>query len=235
MFPILPLIGSLGSFLGGGAGSSQTTDTNYSSDTSGTSNIDRTEFSPEMLKALEGLFGNGNLQKQFDTSQSALSGQLQQVQKQGAQPFDVAAFVAGINKQANNTIDNATEQGVNLAESNIGASQGKSSMAALLASKLGTDAAAQKAGITSQATAQGTQIQQAGEAQTTQSILGLTGAMNKSLTDFLSILRGAKTNQTQNTTEHTEGQSTSTTDTPFNFLGGLGDLLGSFKPKGTVG
>lgn len=228
VLPYLSILSGLGSFFGEGASQDQTTDSSFDSNTQGTSTIDRTELSPEMIKALTGLFSGGKLADAFKTSTSALTGQLGTVQKAAATPFDVSAFVKGISKQASNTINRTTDQGVNNAESNIGSSQGNNTMATLLASKLATDAASQKAGIVSQATAQGTQIRDAEAQSQTEQTLGLTGALNSSFASFLNILKGAQTSQTQTTDETTTGTSTSETSSPFNFesaLSGLGSWL----------
>jgi len=228
-FPFLPLLSALGGGLTAGAGSETTTDSSMVSDTSGTSSIDRSELSPEIIKALESMFGKNALNKNMNKTQQALSGQLKQVQRDANHPFDVNAFVGGIMKQANNTIDNQSEQSINLAESDIGGTQGNNSMAALLGTKIATDAAAQKAGIKADAVAKGTQIADQGKQLNTEATIGLTGAMNKGFTDFLTLLRGAQTNQTQSTSEHTEGTSTSTQSSPFDWMSGIGGLLSGFK------
>lgn len=225
--PLLPIFSALGSGLTAGAGSTETTDSSMESTTTGSSDINRTEFSNKLLKSLEGLFNKKNLKGNFKSSRSAIQGQLAEVQ--GQPDFNVEEFVKGIMTQANNTVGNQLEESINLTESDIGGTQGTNSMAALLANRLGTDAASQLAGIEAQAVGEGEKIRQAQLDSQTNSIVGLTGAQNKLFTDFLGLIRGARTKQNQKTKEHTTGTSTSTKESPFNPISAVGGFLGGFK------
>ena len=229
MFPILPILSGIGQGLSAGAGSESTTESSMESTTTGTSDISRTEFSGKILKTLEGLIKRGQLKKDQRLTRDSLTALIGSV-TQGAQtPFDVDKFVDGIMTQATNTVGNELEIAKNLTESEVGASQGSNSMLALLGNKLATDAAAQLAGIEADATARGVEIAEGQQQSDVQSIMGLTQGLRAMSTDYLQILRGARTKQHQKTKEHTEGTSTSTTSSPFNPMSALGGLLGSFK------
>lgn len=228
-FPFLPILSALGSGLSAGAGSESTTDSNMESTTTGNSTINRSELDNRTIRALTQLLTPNKLAKNQQLTNTALRSQLNTVTQNAQNPFDIEAFVNGIVTQAKNTIGNATTEGINLMESDIGGTQGTNSMAALGANKMATDAAAQLSGMTQDATARGYEIAAGQQQSNTESILGLTGQMNKNFTDFLTLLRGAKTHQTQKTKEHTEGSSTSTTSSPFNIMEGLGGMLSSFK------
>ena len=226
-FPFLPVLSAIGSGLSAGAGSESTTDSSMESTTTGESTIDRTEFNPKLLKTLEGLFNKKNLKGNIRSSRQAIRGQLKEV---GQEPdFNVEEFVKGIMTQAGNTVQNQLDESINLTEADIGGTQGTNSAAALLANRLGTDAASQLAGIEAQAVGEGEKIRQAQLDSQTSSIVGLTSAQNKLFTDFLGLVRGARTNQKQKTREHTEGTSTSTTSSPFNPMEAMGGFLGGFK------
>jgi hypothetical protein len=229
MFPILPILSGIGQGLSAGAGSESTTDSSMESTTTGTSDISRTEFSNKILKTLEGLIKRGQLKKDQRLTRDSITSLIGTV-TQGAQtPFDVEKFVDGIMTQANNTVGNELDIAKNLTQAEVGASQGSNSMLALLGNKLATDAAAQLAGIEADATARGVEIAEGQQQSDVQSIMGLTQGLRAMSTDYLQILRGARTKQHQETEEHTEGTSTSTTSSPFNPMSALGGLLGSFK------
>lgn len=226
-FPILPILSGIGSGLSAGAGSESTTESQMESTTTGSSNIDRTEYSGKILKALEGLFSKNAMKKNMKLSTSTLQKQLRQVEN--SPNFNITKYVNGIMEQANNTVGRSADIAMNLEEADTGGTQGTNSMAALLGNKIATDSAAQLAGIKSEATAKGNEIKQSQIDSETANTIGLTGQLNKTFTDYLALLRGARTNQQQQTTEHTEGTSTSTTSSPFNPMEALGGLLGSFK------
>lgn len=226
-FPILPILSSIGSGLSAGAGSESTTESSMESTTEGSSNIDRTEFSKKILRQLESLFGKNTLSKNMKVQTGAIKSQLRDVRTEPE--FDVESFVNGIMTQANNTVGRQAAIATNLEEADTGGTQGTNSMAALLGNKIATDSAAQLAGIKADATARGTEIRQGQVDSSTANVIGLTGQLNKTFTDYLALLRGARTNQQQQTKEHTEGTSTSTTSSPFNPMEFLGGFLGGFK------
>lgn len=219
---IMGLLPSIGSFLSGGAGSSSTQNQEYESTTKGTSNITKVELPKEIRDALAGLFSNGKLGKQFNAGQASLSTALKGAVKDQANPFDVEAFVKGIMSGAQVTLGNKYETEVNSMASELGATTGDNSMAALLGSRLNTERAAELARIQQEATAQGTQIANQGKQLGAESIIGLTNAMNQQSAQFLTLLRGAFTKQRQKTTEHTKGTGSSSTESPFNWAAGLG-------------
>lgn len=231
VFPILPILGGLGSLFSGGAGSDSTTTSNFDSTTTGTGEINRTELPPEVLSALQKLFTGGQLQTNQNEVQGALTGSLGAVAQDQSKPFDIASFVNGITKAATNTATNDLNKNLNETEAGIGGTQGTNSMAALLGERLKTDAAAQVAGVTSNATAQGQQIAQNQLTGDVTSTIGLTSAMTKNITDLLTLFRGASTDQTQKTSEHTVGTSTSSTSQPFNWMSGIGGLLTGLTKK----
>lgn len=226
LLSFLPLVGS---FLSGGAGSESETSQNYESTTTGSSTINRTELPPEVLAAMATLFSGGQLEKNQADVQGALTGQLKNVTESQKNPFDIGAYVSGIMKSAENTANNDMAKSINATESSIGGTQSNSSMAALLANRMRTDTAASLAGIKGQATAEGTALATQQQQSGTESIMGLTGAMSKNLTDMLQLFRGAQTTQKQRSKEHTEGEGTSTTSSPFNWMKGLGDAFQGFK------
>jgi hypothetical protein len=226
---LLPLLSGIGQGLSAGAGSSSTTDSSFESTTDGTSQINRTELPPGILKALQSILNRRRLASNMRVGTGALRGQLKTLQENTANPFNVEDFVNGIMTQANNTINNQASEAINLGESDIGGTQGNNSMSALLANKIAIDSASQLAGIKADATARGEEIARQESQLGIEGTVALTGQMNKGLTDFLALLRGAKTKQNQKTTEHTQGTSTSTTSSPFNPMEFLGGVLGSFK------
>lgn len=223
------LLGLLGSFLGGGGGGSSTQNQEYESTTDGKSRIRRSELPKEVLDALSGLFTNGQLQANQTQVQTALGANLAAVQDAAANPFDQKAYINGIMTSANNTANNDLVAGLGKTVMATGGSLEGNSMSALLANKLKTDTASQLAGIQSEATAQAAQLAQGQQESATNQSLALSAGLTKNLTDMLTLFRGAQTNQTQTSTEHTKGTGTSTTEQPFNWLQGLGGLLNNFN------
>lgn len=163
------------------------TNTRESSATTGAT----TNYSSDVLAALDSILtqslGSGTSQQATD----ALSGRLGQVQDAAAQPgFDVEGYVSGIANAAQVGIQADLDSRINSILSATGSSETGNSMSALLASRLRNDAASNLAGIVSNATAQGTQIQQGQQESLTTQISGLSGDLTTQLVNLLGAAKG---------------------------------------------
>lgn len=224
--------------LGGGSGSKSTTSGNQKSTTrtQGSTTANRREYSDGFLAALEQ--STSDALGSSAVGGAALRGQIEKVQAANlggeAIPFDMDAFVRGVTDQASNLITNQANSNIQQTASATGGSTSGNSQAALLASRINNDAAANIAGVRQQATAQGAQIkaslrdQQVNElASGTQQLAGLQSSVDAGLATLLNALRGGETYQEVSTDETTNasGSGTQTQRTPFNWTKGLGNLF----------
>lgn len=189
------LISGLGGLFG--RKSSQSFDKNFTS----TTNASGQDLSPELLKALEGLFMGEMGAGRFGTGADAIQGRLGQLQRQAKEPqFDVSKYVKGIMDQAGAMAGLELESGINNTAGNVGGSVSGNSMAALLANKMRNITASNLAGIGQQATASGEQIRMAQQEQLTQGISGLGGMLQQAILGLIGATRGASVSGTSTTT-----------------------------------
>lgn len=236
---ILSGLGKLATnLLAGGSGSKSSTSTNQKQTmkTTGQTTAQRKEYSDGFLSNLEQA-ANSALGRNV-AGQEALAGQLDRVQAAnlGGTPidFDAEAYIRGVTTAATNSVNTALRANTNAIAGNTGGSASGNSQAALLASRLQTDAAAQIAGITAEATGQATNLaiqardQRVSELQAgTNMMQGLTSTGDAGLTTLLNALRGGETFQevNNNETQESKGTGTSQTKTPFNWTAGLGNIF----------
>lgn len=156
-----------------------------------------TNYSSDVLASLDSILtqqmgaggGVGSAQQATD----ALSSRLQQLQASASQPaFDVNGYVSGITAAATAATQNDLDSRINSILSATGSSESGNSMSALLGNKLRNDAAANLAGISSNARAQGEQIRMTQEQSTTGQIGELSGGMMANLTNLLGAARGGQ-------------------------------------------
>lgn len=225
-------------FLGGGAGKEEktTTSQNQTMKTTGQTTASRKEYSDGFLRNLE-TTANDALGRNAQSGK-AVAGQLAKVQEAnlgGTQiAFDPDAYIRWITESANRSIDNTVRGNTNAIAANTGGSASGNSAAALLASRLSGDAAAQKAGVAAEATAQATDMQVKARDQRvnelgagTTMINSLSSTGDAGMTTLLNALRGGETFQevNNNETQQSSGTGTSQTKTPFNWTAGLGNIF----------
>lgn len=176
------------------------------------------DLDPEMLKILNNLFAGQVGGKGFGNAQDAFGGRLAQLMgKAGEKEFDVNAFASGITKQATAGAQLDLESQINGMLSKSGSSEGGNSMNALLANKLRNVTAANLAGITSQATATGEGIRQSQQAQITEGIGAMGGALSQNILQLIMATRGASQRGKSKTTEVTSGKGKNSSFGGFDF------------------
>lgn len=164
------------------------------------------QYSDELLGKFEALMGSGLDSGQFEKGQEAIGGRLDQIIAASNQPeFNVEDFTKGITSQATAATKAGLESSVNGILSSTGASEGGSSMAALLAGRMRQDAADNLAGITSQARATGEGIKRAEQESLTTQIGNLGGTLSQQILALLNTGKGAYAKG------HAEGKGTSDT------------------------
>jgi hypothetical protein len=187
-----------------------------------------TNYSSDVLASLDAILtqqlgaggGVGSAQQATD----ALSGRLKQVQELASKPaFDVKGYAAGITSAATAATQNDLDSRINGILSATGSSEGGNSMSALLGAKLRNDAAANLAGISANATAQGEQIALQQETARTQQLSSLSGDLMANLSNLLGAAKGGaqtstgtastSSNQTQQQTGTQTGTTTENVDT----------------------
>lgn len=172
-----------------------------------------TNYSSDVLASLDSILtqqmGAGGGVSTAQQASDALAGRLQQLQATANQPaFDVNGYVSGITEAATAATQNDLDSRINSILSATGSSEGGNSMSALLGNKLRNDAAANLAGISSNARAQGEQIRMAQEQSTTVQLGELAGGLNAGLVNLLGAARGGQQATTGAATAVTTGTQT---------------------------
>lgn len=170
-------------------------------------------YNDTVLSGLNNLMTAAMQTGNFGTSQDALTGRLSQVQTAAGNPtFDVDAFTSGITQQATAATQMDLDSQINGMLSSTGSSETGNSMSALLGQKMRNNAAANLAGITSNARATGEQIKmQQGQALTGE-IASLTDSISNQILALMQVGKNAATAATEssNTTQtNREGLGTS--------------------------
>ena len=179
------LAGSLSSLFGDKGGGSSTT--SYTKEQSSQ------QYSDEVLAQVNSLLSAGLTSGQFEEGQEAIGGRLKQVQSAAQEPeFNVDDFVSGITRQAAAATQGNLESNINAILSATGTSETGSSMSALLGNRLRNDAAANFAGITSQARATGQEIKRTDRESLSSQIQGLGGTLSQQILALLSAGKGAQ-------------------------------------------
>jgi hypothetical protein len=174
-----------------------------------TQTTDKTsQYSSEVLASLDSLLmqslGSGTAQQATD----ALQGRLNQVKNAAAAPaFDTEGYVAGIANAAMARTQDDLDSRINSMLSATGSSESGNSMAALLGNRMRNDAAANLAGIVSNATAQGQQIAQSEQESLTSQISGLSNDLAGQLQNLLGVAKGGQSTSV-GTGQATTAQST---------------------------
>lgn len=181
---------------------------NSSSETRGTSAIEKNELSESLIKELEKLTG-GRLDS-FGTTEKALTGVIQSASS--APKFDVDSYVNGVMSSATARATGELESNINKTADAAGGSESGNSMVALLGNRLRNDTNASLAGINAEATATGTRLAAETETSRTQNILGASQGLSQDTLGILQLLRGASTTQGQTMHEQTVGKSDSRTN-----------------------
>ena len=239
IFDTLLGVGKLATnFLGGGSGKKESTTANQntSSNTTGKTQASRLEFSEGMLSLLETAAANAVAGSAVGTD--SLAAQVQKVRDAGLTKnpvkFDADAFIRDTMAGVDNTLGTSLRQNRNQAVASAGGSTAANSASALLANRLESENAAQRAGALGATTAQAKQIEIAAnaanaEALSTETTLlsGLDTSMQSGLATLLNALRGGETYQEVNNRESTTSATsgTSTSRTPSNWTAGLGNLF----------
>lgn len=205
--------------------SKQSTDTKQNTNQSGTSNTQQTAaekskqnqvtttYSSDVLASLDSLLKSQLASGTSEQATDAVAGRLEQVQADAAGPqFDVGNYVSGIAAAAGAATQSDLDSRINEILSATGTSETGNSMSALLGNRLRNEAAANLAGIVSNATATGNQIRQQESANTTGQINDLTGNLNAQLNSLLGVAQGGR-QETVNVGENTTEQLSKTQDT----------------------
>lgn len=188
------------------------------------------DLSPELLKALEGLFMNQIGSGKFEQSTDALSTRLGQLMDQSKMPmFDPETYAKGIRDQATAGAQLDLESSINGMLSSSGVSEGGNSMNALIANKMKNTTAANLGGVFSQAYGEGEQIRQSQQSLLNEGISGMSGSLMQGLLGLIGATRGAYQKGKSKTKEHTWGTSKTKSG------GGLGDFLGGFGDFFNIG
>lgn len=228
--------------IGGGSGSKTTTSGTQSqrgtSNTTGTTQASRREFSDGMLQALE--MGAANALVGASQGTDRLTSQLEKVKGAnlgGKQiQFDADAYIRDTMRAADNTLGASLRENRNQAIASAGGSTAGNSAAALLANRLEGDVSAQRAGIMASTTATAKELEsniQRANADAlsaeTSLLTGLDSNLQAGLATLLNALRGGETYQevieSSRTNSTQSGSSASTSKTPFNWTAGLGNLF----------
>lgn len=228
--------------IGGGSGSKTTTSGTQSqsgtSNTTGTTQASRREFSDGMLQALE--MGAANALVGATQGADRLTEQLNRVKGAnlgGKQiQFDADAYIRDTMMAADNTLGASLRTNRNQAVAGAGGSTGGNSAAALLANRLEGDVSAQRTGIMASTTATAKELESniqranADALSTETSLLsGIDSNLQAGLATLLNALRGGETYQEVNEISRTDsrqaGSTSSTSKTPFNWTAGLGNLF----------
>lgn len=175
-----------------------------------------TMYSSDILAQLDAALNAGLTSGGNEAGTDALMGRIQQVQQLAAAPaFNVEDYVGGIAASAEVATQGDLESRINNILSATGSSETGNSMSALLGSRLRNDAAANLAGIVSQATAQGEQIRDQQQQSLSDQIGGLANDLSSHLTNLLQVASGATqatTGQTS-TVDSAQQQQQQTSDT----------------------
>lgn len=236
-------------FIGGGKGSSQSTNSsgsqtqnqtvtgNQSQSTAGSQSANRREFSDGFLQQLE-LIARDALGSNAQTS-STLRDALQTAS--APVDFDADAYIKGVTDSARTAGQIKLAGDINSTVSATGGSTSGNSASALLANRLATETSANVAGINAQARGNAAQIESELNKNRVQSITGITDSVNSNLTSLLAALRGAETQQDTTSKENSVANSQQTatgqtltsskgkTSTPFNWAAGFGNLFGDIN------
>lgn len=225
---ITGIAGALGSIFGGGKNKTVTQHEARNEWTENKSAAESQDLSPELLKALEGLFvrqiGTGQLEQGGQAVQQRLA-QLMDMSKQPQ--FDVERYAAGIRNAATSAAQLDLESSINGMLSSAGVSEGGNSMNALIANKLRGQTAAQLGGVFSQAFGQGEQIRQAQQQQITEGVSGLGGQLAEMMLGLVAATRGASQTGKSETLEHAWGKSVASTKGEQN-IPSVTNNIGSF-------
>lgn len=219
--------------LGSGSTQDSQTQTGRQNAQSTTSN-----YSASVLSGLDQLLGQTMGGSGASAGADAIAAQLGSLRNQvGAGGFDPAAYAEAQTRAAGTELKSAMNSGLSQMNDSLGATAGDNSMAALLASKLRGQTAAQLAGINSSALAQGTQIQQAQQQGLSSQIAALAGEQSDGLAALLGAARGGQTTTsalTQNNTNTIGSQvsNTAQTDNGRSTTNGTTDT-GSYQQQNT--
>lgn len=224
---MLGIIGGLLSGIGGLIGDKSSSEESFNETTDSDTSAESQDLSPQLLAALEGLFSRQVGGGGFERAGSAVSARLGQILDQAAAPqFDVTGFARGVSEQAASVAGLDLESSINEVLSSSGTSEKGNSMSALLGNKLRNATAANFAGISSQATAQGEQIRQSQQQLITESIAGLSGNLQESILGLIQATRGASMKGTSKTHEVTSGTSKSSGKKQSNPFSSIGSFFG---------
>ena len=227
---MLEIIGGLAGALGGLFGDKKKQSESFESTTNTESEAQSQDLSPELLKSLESLFQTITQGGQFEKAGDAVSGRLDQILQQAAQPqFDVASFAKGITDQAVAGAQLDLESSINDMLSASGISESGNSMSALLANKMRNTTAANLGGISAEATATGEGIRQAQQGQITEGIAGLSGSLSDQVLGIIQSTRGASNKGTAKSKEHTKGTGTMAGKSQSNPFSAFANIFGSLS------
>lgn len=228
---LLSILGGIASGLGSLFGGGDEEEQSFSRDSTVTNNATKTDLSPELLKALEGLFGKVIDSGRFEQSGAAQGSRLAQLSARAAEgpTFDVDSFVKGITQQATANAGLDMESSINELASKSGGSIEGNSMNRLLANRIRNQTAANLAGIASQAASTGEQIRLAGEHELTTGIEGLSTGLSDQLLKLINVTRGATQSASGKTTEKTSGTGSSEKDKGIGgIFDGISSIFGAF-------